>query len=176
MLYVALLNRGIDRISLLADLEGGTYDLALAERFGPLDSDANNYRDWAEMYIRGASYWNVDWAQAVYYFSQLSVTAPNLTDASGWTSRDRYLLALLGYGDYLAANEDWCGAQTQYDTYMSLIADPQVEPTAVYAADQCSQGVTSDTTPVPPPGDVTPTPTPSPTTEATLSPGGNPYP
>jgi tetratricopeptide (TPR) repeat protein len=176
MLYVALLNRGIDRISLLADLEGGTYDLALAERFGPLDSDANNYRDWAEMYIRGASYWNVDWAQAVYYFSQLVVTAPNLTDASGWTSRDRYLQALLGYGDYLAANEDWCGAQTQYDTYMSLIADSQVEPTAVYAADQCSQGATSDTTPVPLPGDVTPTPTPSPTAETIQPPGGNPYP
>ena len=175
MLYVALLNRGIDRISLLADLEGGTYDLALAERFGPLDAEANNYRDWAEMYIRGASYWNVDWAQAVYYFSQLSVSAPNLTDASGWTSRDRYLKALLGYGDYLATNGDWCGAQTQYDTYMSLIADSVVEPTAVYAADECSQGDTGESTPIPPSDSLTPTPTPTPTTESNPS-GGTPYP
>ncbi len=175
MLYVALLNRGIDRISLLADLEGGTYDLALAERFGPLDSEANNYREWAEMYIRGASYWNVDWAQAVYYFSQLSVSAPNLTDASGWTSRDRYLKALLGYGDYLATNGDWCGAQEQYDTYMSLIADAVVEPTAVNAADQCSQGDTGESTPVPLPTGITPTPTPTPTSETNTS-GGTPYP
>jgi tetratricopeptide (TPR) repeat protein len=173
MLYVALLNRGVDRISLLADLEGGTYDLALAERFGPLDAEANNYRDWAEMYIRGASYWNVDWAQAVYYFSQLSVSAPNLTDASGWTSRDRYLKALLGYGDYLATNGDWCGAQTQYDTYMSLIADSVVEPTAVYAADECSQGDTGEATPIPPSDGMTPTPTLTPESNPT---GGTPYP
>jgi tetratricopeptide (TPR) repeat protein len=173
MLYVALLNRGVDRISLLADLEGGTYDLALAERFGPLDSEANNYRDWAEMYIRGASYWNVDWAQAVTYFSQLAVSAPNLTDASGWTSRDRYLKALLGYGDYLATNGDWCGAQTQYDTYMSLIADSVVEPTAVYAADECSQGDTGDATPIPSSDGITPTPTPTPESNPS---GGTPYP
>src|SRR3990170_5717433 len=37
MLYVALRNRGVHRILNEADLEGGTYDLALAERFGPLD-------------------------------------------------------------------------------------------------------------------------------------------
>ena len=177
MLFVALRNRGVERISILADLEGGTYDLALAERFGPLDAEANNYRDWAEMYIRGASYWNVDWAQAVYYFSQLSLSAPNLTDASGWTSRDRYLKALLGYGDYLAANGDWCEAQTQYDTYMTLIADAVVEPTAVYAADECSQGDTGDVTPIPPPTGITPTPTPTATpTPESNSAGETPYP
>lgn len=176
MLFVALRNRGVDRISFLADLEGGTYDLALAERFGPLDTEANNYRDWAEMYIRGASYWNVDWAQAVYYFSQLASSAPNLTDASGWTSRDRYLKALLGYGDYLAEKGDWCEAQTQYDTYMTLIADAVVEPTAVYAADKCSQGDTGDTTPIPPLATATPTPTPTPTTSANSSPSETPYP
>ena len=173
MLFVALRNRGVDRISFLADLEGGTYDLALAERFGPLDAEANNYRDWAEMYIRGASYWNVDWAQAVYYFAQLSLSAPNLTDASGWTSRDRYLKALLGYGDYLATNGDWCEAQVQYDTYMTLVADAVVEPTAVYAADECSTGDSGDATPVLP---VDSTPTPTPTPETNSSPSGTAYP
>ena len=176
MLFVALRNRGVDRISFLADLEGGTYDLALAERFGPLDAEANNYRDWAELYIRGASYWNVDWAQAVYYFSQLSVSAPNLTDASGWTSRDRYLKALLGYGDYLAQSGDWCAAQEQYDTYMTLVADAVVEPTAVYAADECSTGDTGDATPIPTLTGITPTPTPTPTSEVNPSSAETPYP
>ena len=176
MLFVALRNRGVDRIAFLADLEGGTYDLALAERFGPLDAEANNYRDWAELYIRGASFWNVDWAQAVNYFSQLALSAPNLTDASGWTSRDRYLKALLGYADYLALNGDWCGAQTQYDTYMTLVADAVVEPTAIYAADECSTGDTGEATPIPLPGDITPTPTPTPTLEVNPSAGETPYP
>jgi len=137
MLFVALRNRGIDKIANQRDLEGGNYDLTLAERFGPLDAEANNWREWADLYIRGASYWDVDWGQAVYYFSQLADAVPNLSDASGWTASNRYMDALLGYGDWYANQGMWCEAQTQYDTYMSMLADPKVEPTAVYAADKC---------------------------------------
>jgi tetratricopeptide (TPR) repeat protein len=159
MLFVALRNRGIDKIAQLHDLEGGNYDLTLAERFGPLDSEARHWRDWADLYIRGASFWDVDWAQAVYYFSQLASAAPNLSDLSGWTASNRYMDALLGYGDWFALQGQWCDAQTQYDTYMALLASPQVEPTAVYAADQCTQQ--SNPPPVAPPV-VTETPTPTP--------------
>lgn len=147
MLFVALRNRGIDKIAQLHDLEGGNYDLTLAERFGPLDAEARNWRDWAELYIRGASYWGVDWAQSVNYFSQLAAAAPNLSDVAGWTASNRYLDALLGYGDWLAAKGQWCDAQMQYDTYMTLLANPQVEPTAMYTADQCAQGASPEVTP-----------------------------
>ena len=167
MLYVALRNRGVDKIAVQADLEGGTYDLALAERFGPLDAEAKNWRDWAELYIRGASFWDVDWSQAVYYFSQLAPTAPNLRDASGWTATDRYLQALLGYGNWLSAAGDHCLAAEQYHTYLGLLADPQVEPTVVYADEQCGQGDQGDqgdeeATPTPE-GESTPQPTDTPT-------------
>lgn len=169
MLYVALRNRGIDKIAQLHDLEGGNYDLTLAERFGPLDAEARNWRDWADLYIRGASFWDVDWSQAVYYFSQLASAAPNLSDASGWTASNRYMDALLGYGDWFAAREQWCDAQAQYDTYMTLLASPQVEPTAIYVADKCTQALN------PPPPPVTPeTETPTPT--ATLPAGTTPSP
>jgi len=154
MLFVALRNRGVDKIYQLHDLEGGNYDLTLAERFGPLDAEARNWRDWADLYIRGSSFWDVDWAQAVYYFSQLADAAPSLSDSSGWTASNRYMDALLGYGDWFAARGEWCNAQTQYDTYMTLLASPQVEPTAMYAADKCAQG---EVTP-PTPGEGTPTP------------------
>ena len=156
MLFVALRNRGIDKIAQQHDLEGGNYDLTLAERFGPLDAEARNWRDWADLYIRGASFWDVDWAQAVYYFSQLASAAPNLSDASGWTASNRYMDALLGYGDWFAAREQWCDAQAQYDTYMTLLASPQVEPTAVYAADKCTQASNPPPTETPPEGSVTP--------------------
>ena len=169
MLFVALRNRGIDKIAQLHDLEGGNYDLTLAERFGPLDAEARNWRDWADLYNRGASFWDVDWAQAVYYFSQLASAAPNLSDISGWTASNRYMDALLGYGDWFAAHDQWCDAQAQYDTYMTLLASPQVEPTAIYAADKCTQASN------PPPPPVTPiTETPTPT--ATLPAGTTPYP
>jgi tetratricopeptide (TPR) repeat protein len=167
MLYVALRNRGIDKIAQQHDLEGGNYDLTLAERFGPLDAEARNWRDWADQYIRGASFWDVDWAQAVYYFSLLADAAPNLSDSSGWTASSRYLDALLGYGDWFALQGQWCDSQQQYDTYMSMLANPQVEPTAVYAADKCSQ---ASAPPPPPPTTDTPTPT------VTEEPATTPYP
>jgi tetratricopeptide (TPR) repeat protein len=170
MLYVALRNRGIDKIATQHDLEGGNYDLTLAERFGPLDAEARNWRDWADQYIRGASFWDVDWAQAVYYFSLLADAAPNLSDSSGWTASSRYLDALLGYGDWFALQGQWCDAQQQYDTYMSLLANPQVEPTAVYAADKCTQA--SAPPPPPPPSPAADTPTPT----ATEEPAATPYP
>jgi tetratricopeptide (TPR) repeat protein len=170
MLFVALRNRGIDKIAQLHDLEGGNYDLTLAERFGPLDAEARNWRDWADLYIRGASFWDVDWAQAVYYFSQLASAAPNLSDLSGWTASNRYMDALLGYGDWFALQGQWCDAQSQYDTYMSLLASPQVEPTAVYASDMCTQQLNPP--PVEPP---VVTETPSPTPEVTQE-APTPYP
>lgn len=157
MLYVALRNRGVDKIAIQADLEGGTYDLALAERFGPLDAESQNWRDWAELYIRGASFWDVDWSQAVFYFSQLAPTAPNLRDASGWTSTDRYLESLLGYGDWLSSAGDHCLAAEQYHTYLSLRQDSAVEPTAVAADEQCAENGGEDATPEPE-GEATPSP------------------
>jgi hypothetical protein len=167
MLFVALRNRGIDKIAQYHDLEGGNYDLTLAELFGPLDAEAKNWRDWADLYIRGASFWDVDWASVVYYFSQLADAAPNLSDTSGWTASNRYMDALLGYGDWFAANGQWCDAQAQYDTYMTLLANPQVEPTAVYAADKCTQALN----PPPPPAPVvSETPTPTGTPEAATTP------
>ncbi len=172
MLFVALRNRGIDKIAQQHDLEGGNYDLTLAERFGPLDTEANNWREWADLYIRGASFWDVDWAQAVYYFSQLADSVPNLSDSAGWTAANRYRDALLGYGDWLAGQAKWCEAQAQYDTYMSLLADPQVEPTAAYASDKCRQASApppAQASETPTPGAETPTP-PTPTQEVTPAP------
>lgn len=171
MLFVALRNRGIDKIANSHDLEGGNYDLTLAEHFGPLDAEASNWRDWADLYIRGASFWDVDWAQAVNYFSQLANAAPNISDASGWTAYNRYLDALLGYGDWYAANSQWCEAQAQYDTYMSMMASPEVEPTAIYTADKCTQA----SAPPPPPPEATPTPGTAVPTE-TVQPNTTPYP
>lgn len=136
-LYVALRYRGVEKIK-SADLEGGTYDLALAERFGPLDAEATNYRSWAEMYVTGASFWDVDWAQAVNYFEQLRLIAPYLMDGSGWTSIDRYRLALAKYGDWLATNERWCEAYEQYQLSLEVNSDASLQPTAVYANEQCT--------------------------------------
>lgn len=95
MLFLALRMRGYDKIWKSGDLEGGLYDLALASRFGPLDTQSNSARDLAQLYLIGSSFWEVDPAQAIQYFSQVAAAAPNLLDASGWTASARYREVLI---------------------------------------------------------------------------------
>jgi hypothetical protein len=108
--YTALRNRGVDQImgqgayAQITNMEGGIYDLTLAERFGPLDGYADGLRTGARLYITASSFWDVDWVQAVNYFRQVAPLYPNLRDASNVTASQRLHRALLKYGDQMAAN------------------------------------------------------------------------
>ena len=137
MLFLALRNRGADKILKEADLEGGIYDLSLAERFGPLDTEAESYLTWARIYILGASFWQIDWKQAVYYFEQVAPQLPNLRDGSGMTATERYRKALIGYGDSLL-QDDPCAAVDQYQQALSLGSDPDAEDGLNKAEKECS--------------------------------------
>jgi hypothetical protein len=137
ILYVAYRNRGSDKILKEGDLEGGIYDLTLAKRFGPLDADAESYLTWARLYILGASFWDVDWSQAVYYFGQVAPALPNLQDGSGWTATQRYVLALQGYGDALANRKEWCPASKQYEQALAYGANQQVQESYNRALEKC---------------------------------------
>ena len=137
-LYIALRYQGVDKILNQSDLEGGIYDLSLAEQFGPLDSQALGTRNLARLYIIGSSFWEAIPEQAVYYFSQVAAAAPYLRDASGWTARERYRQSLVQYGDQLAAAGNWCDAQVQYETALSMQDDAAISEKAQNAALTCS--------------------------------------
>jgi outer membrane protein assembly factor BamD (BamD/ComL family) len=173
MLYVAYRNRGVDKIIGKIDtdatiegpdLQGGSYDLTLAEQFGALDQEAEAWRRRAKWYLSGASYWGVDWAKAISYFELLFLEAPFLSDGTQY-AKDRYLGGLVKYGDWLAAKGEWCLAQEQYQKALDNgYADPIFESTPIYAGEQCGSGAPppeGQTTPTPE-GEVTPTPTVSP--------------
>jgi len=138
LLYRTLRIRGIHKIRNESNLEGGIYDLALAERFGPLDVDANQWRNFARIYMIGSSFWEVDPLQAVYYFGQVASAAPYLRDASGWTARERYRAALIQYGDLLARKGEWCEAESQYNLALEIYSDQAIIPTLSYLALECS--------------------------------------
>jgi tetratricopeptide (TPR) repeat protein len=144
MLYLGLLFNGIDKIMNQGDLEGGVYDLALVERFAPLDSQARIYQEWARLYQIGVSFWGVLPEKSVEYFSQLASAAPYLRDLSGIYASDRYRMALLQYGDRLAQMGEWCLAVEQYNLAQSLSEDQGVQPTLTYAEDECASGGDSD--------------------------------
>ena len=138
LLYEALRNRGRDRI-LNGDLEGGIYDLTLAERFGPLDAEAKGLLNWSRLYITGASFWELDWGQAVYYFGQVAPALPNLRDGSGLTATERYRTALIGYGGYLGDHKQYCDAMKQYEIAISMgTNDQKVQDAYNFATQKCT--------------------------------------
>ena len=69
MYYLALRHRGLLKVN-SGELEGGLYDLALVERFGPLDVDAQGVRTWARLYLSGSRYWGVRWDKVVEAFAR----------------------------------------------------------------------------------------------------------
>lgn len=126
MYYFALRNYGVDLLTKQGNLEGGIYQLSLAERFGPLDRTAEGLREGARMYITGASFWELDWSQAVAYFAEVGVGWPSLWDGT-MTGAQRYYQASMRYGDELFDQQRYCDA---YQQYQNASAYGQLDSTA----------------------------------------------
>lgn len=160
MYYIALRYLGVEYILNRGQLEVGIYNLALAERFAPLDVEAMNYRTWARLYISAASFWGVDWAQVVIYFADIYPALPNLRDASGMTATERYRIGSIRYGDWLMLQERYCDAETQYRNALNISNDLAAQSGLTQAADYCAnppneEGEEEEE----PTAEVTPTPT-----------------
>ena len=162
LLYRTLLNRGVDKIRLESNLEGGIYDLSLAERFGPISAIAQNWRNLARLYLIGSSFWEVYPEQAVYYFGLVASAAPYLRDASGWTARERYRASLFHYADQLLNRGDFCAAQEHYALALAIRGDFLFDPVATAVAIQCFSPTESALA-------ITPTETTTPTTTGTIT-------
>ncbi|MCL5429457.1 MAG: hypothetical protein M1347_06640 [Chloroflexi bacterium] len=148
--YIAYRNRGVQRIlPPVGDLERGIFDLNRAEQIGPLDQQADSVRQLAAWYILGASFWEVDWPQAVQYFEYLAGpngAAPQLHDTSFFTATDRlaeaqvfYAQDLIREAEGLALDKQWCSAgdtMAQADAYSPL--DSEGQELWTYYIDQCA--------------------------------------
>jgi tetratricopeptide (TPR) repeat protein len=171
MYYFAFRNYGYDLITKQGNLEGGIYQFTLAERFGPLDRDANSLREGARYYLIGASFWELDWEQALFYFSQVYGGYAGLWDGT-MTAAERYWYASMRYADELFAQGKYCEeeealiyyrnaqavkaldrlAQSNYDQLVLVCFPPTRTPTS-----------TLQVTPTLDPGIPTDTPTETPT-------------
>jgi tetratricopeptide (TPR) repeat protein len=137
MFYFALRNYGYDLITKQGNLEGGIYQLTLAERFGPLDRDANGLREGARYYLIGASFWELDWEQAFNYFDQVYRGWSGLWDGT-MTSAERYHYAAMRYADQLVADERFCDAIPYYEGAQSIAAlDKQANDGYTFAYQSC---------------------------------------
>jgi hypothetical protein len=150
MYYYSLRNLGVDMIK-AGNLEGGIYELSLAERFGPLDNVAHILRDSARAYINAASFWELDWKRAAEQFYALN--GSGIWDGT-MTATERYKIAAISYGDQLYADEQFCEAYEQYSSAETAGAlDEQAQGRSHQAYLACYP----------------PTGTPAPTTQATAT-------
>jgi tetratricopeptide (TPR) repeat protein len=147
MLFLALRNRGRDRILKENNLEAGIYDLTLASNFGPLDSEAEGLQSWTQLYITGASFWGIDWAQAVEYFQQVAPQMPNLMDGSKMTATERLRQALFEYGNTLAQQGQFCKAMALYEQSYAIAPSDEVQIAYDQAAKGCDGGGAAQETP-----------------------------
>lgn len=180
MYYMALYQRGLSKIQASScaniNLEGGIYDLTMAEQFGPLDEGADSLRTYARLFITASSFWDQDWVQAQNYFAQVMAAYPDIRDSSCVSASDRWRQATIKYADQLAAKGDFCGAENQYIAAFTINStdNKAVFPTATAVRDQCNGGSGGGG------GNSTPTETPvgeTPTLGgATSTPGGAPTP
>jgi tetratricopeptide (TPR) repeat protein len=162
MMAGSLRNRGLAKI-FDGDLELGMYDLSLASRFGPLDSQAQSWFNTAAFYKFADSYYGLDWAEAARYFGQLC-------SGGTWDSCFRYAESARAYGDLLFATADPCAASQQYDAALGTWNLSNLEPTAVFASRACQTATTS-----PPTATATATaPTSTPTATLPLGPSSTP--
>ncbi len=132
MYYFVLRNYGFDLISKQGNLEGGIYQLTLAERFAPLDNSAKGLREGARLYIVASSFWGVNWEQAVNYLGQAYSGWPGMWDGT-MTVSQRFQIASMRYGDQLAKDNKPCEAVKQYENASSISA-LDVESTKNYNA------------------------------------------
>jgi tetratricopeptide (TPR) repeat protein len=136
--YMALRNRGADKILKTGQLQEGLYDLALAEKFGPLDGDANGYRNWANLYLTGEAYWGVDWQKVVDIYAQIYPSYPGLRDSSGITATERFRQASISLADQQMTASKPCDADKNYKAALQLSNDTQVAQKEANAANACN--------------------------------------
>jgi len=150
MYYFALRNYGMNLITQQGNLEGGIYQISLAERFCSgtpcLDRDANGLREGARAYIQAASFFGLDWKQAAFLFSQVAGGWPSLWDGT-MTAAQRYQISLMRYGDELFAQNNFCEAYAQYQLAASI---SNLDQTAAKNANKSFQACYPPTgTPIP---------------------------
>jgi tetratricopeptide (TPR) repeat protein len=145
MYYFALRNQGNNLIA-KGNLEGGIYYLTLAERFGPLDNTSIQLRENARIYLIGASFWELDWRQAIEYFSQIN--GANISDGE-MNATQRLNFAYMRYGDQFFEQEEFCNAYEQYSNASAL--DAKSTERSNYANAQCNPPAVVDPAAAPTP-------------------------
>jgi hypothetical protein len=124
--------RGLARIA-EHRLQEGIFDLNQAETYGALDEEAEAYRVWATLYVRGSGLWGADWPATIAIFEDLYRAAPYFHDTMA-----KLHGAYVAYGDLLWAQGDPCAAAGQYASASQVLAEAAVDEQRLAAEAACA--------------------------------------
>lgn len=133
--YVAL---GLQAIN-TDKIELGLNYFSQAERLGNLPQEALDYRVWADLYFQAVAYSGVNWDIAAGYWRDLCAAAPFFQGAC-----ERFQTALIGLGDQLAYQLDWCPAVPVYQEAWNRQPTESLDAKLAQAREGCASA-----TPVP---------------------------
>ena len=156
--YTALRYRAIQMILSEGNLEEGMYYLSVLGKYAPLDRDAVNYSNVVNLYLTGASYWELEWDKVVFYFDQLYGSMPSLYDGT-MTASERYYYALIYYGDQLMDEGDECSAEDYYSLALAMTVTDTLQSKYNKAFSICHPPTATPTTEVEATVEVTEEPT-----------------
>lgn len=133
MLYDAYVAYGL--LLLPGDqIERGLFYLDQARRLGDLPEQIEGEVTFAELYLEGIVFYDVNWPAYLYSFRQLCAYAPLFHE-----SCERLQDGLTKYGDQLAVQLDWCAAADIYAEAQQVqtTADETLPGKAEQAATEC---------------------------------------
>ena len=149
MYFIALRNLGVDNMLKNGKLEQGLYNLAIAERYGPIDKDAEGYRTWVAMYKTAARYWDIDWNKMVYWMEQVYNMLPGIRDGSNYTSGERLRVGYTALGDGKMQEQDYCAAAEFYSKGLSIRSDNALQGKYDNAHKKCIASIATPTSTIP---------------------------
>lgn len=87
----------------------GVFYLEQARTLGDLTEEVEGEVTFAELYLEGIVFYDVNWPAFFYYFRELCLYAPLFHDSCDLLGK-----GLVRYGDQLAGQLDWCPAEGYY--------------------------------------------------------------
>ena len=109
MLYDAYIGLGRRLLMTNDQIERGLFYLNQAQRLGTLPEEVVGEMSFAELYLEGIVFYDVNWEAFFYYFRELCTYTPAYQNSCGLL-----VDGLTKHADRFTFQEDWCPAQSFY--------------------------------------------------------------
>lgn len=142
LLFTAYTTYGVDLLY-TDNVELGLYYLRRAEQLGELPQEVADQKLWAELYLGGISYYEVEWETSILFFRELCPAAPFFQNAC-----ERLVTALMALADQNVARGEWCPAEPLYAEAFQRDDRPEIANKLALARQGCAGATPTPSSPL----------------------------